>query len=42
MKVTEAATEKSTISAPPIPRDRMPGEGKKIRPTTPTNTAAPL
>ena len=41
-KVTDAATEKNTTSAPAMPSERSPGEGKKARPTTPTITATPL
>jgi hypothetical protein len=42
MKVREAATEKKTTSAPPMPSERSPGEGKNTSPTTPTMTATPL
>jgi len=42
MKVTDAATEKNTTRAPPMPKERSPGEGKNTRPITPTMTAAPL
>ena len=42
MNVTDAATEKNTTNAPPMPSERRPGEGKKTRPMTPTSTAAPL
>ena len=40
--MTEAATEKNTTSAPPMPSERSPGDGKNTRPTTPTITAMPL